>query len=227
MYDMGRTHRVEVGNTVYHVINRANFRSTLFSQDKHYQQFLDILSEALERAPMRILSYCLMPNHWHLVLYPKSDGDLSRFMHRITLTHTQRYHAKTHTIGYGHIYQGRYKSIPVEQDIYFWALVRYVERNAKRAALVKNAEDWKWSSIYTRLRGSDAQKKLLSPWPVEEPEDYRTWINRSEPKEEIENIRYAIKRSRPYGSEQWVEKTVKKFDLQSTIRHPWRPKKPI
>lgn len=82
--------------------------------------FLDTLKEALELAPMRILSYCLMPNHWHLVLYPKSDGDISRFLHCVTLTHTQRYHAKTKTIGYGHIYQGRYKSIPVEQDRYFW-----------------------------------------------------------------------------------------------------------
>jgi len=210
---------------VYHVLNRANFRSRLFSKDKHYQEFLDIFEEALELAPMRILSYCLMPNHWHLMLYPQNDGDLSRFMHRVTLTHTQRYHAKTKTIGYGHIYQGRYKSIPVGEDRYFWALVRYVERNAKRAALVKNAEDWKWSSSYARLRGSEKQKKLLSSWPVEEPDNYRVWINQSEPKEEIENIRCAIKRNRPYGSERWVEKTIKKFGLEGTVRDPWRPKR--
>jgi len=224
---MGRAYRVDVGGMIYHVINRANFRSQLFSKDKHYQQFLDILKEALEFVPMRILSYCLMPNHWHLVLYPKTEGDLSKFMHRVTLTHAQRYHAKTKTTGYGHIYQGRYKSILVQQDKYFWALVRYVERNAKRAALVRHAEDWKWSSIHARLKGSEEQKKLLSPWPVEQPDNYVDWINQSEPKEEIKDIRYAIKRSRPYGSEQWVERAVKKFGLQSTMRDPWRPKKDV
>src|SRR3989344_6808454 len=162
---MGRAYRVDVGDTVYHVLNRANFRSTLFNRDKQYQRFLDILKEALVLVPMRILSYCLMPNHWHLVLYPKGDGDLSKFMHWVTLTHTQRYHAKTKTVGYGHIYKGRYKSIPVQHNEYFLTLVRYVERNAKRAALVRNAEDWKWSSIHVRLKGGDTQKKLLSQWP--------------------------------------------------------------
>lgn len=220
---MGRVARVDIGDMVYHVLNRANFRSQLFSRDKHYQEFLDILEETLELIPMRILSYCLMPNHWHLMLYPKNDGDLSRFMHRVTLTHTQRYHAKTKTVGYGHIYQGRYRSILVEQDRYFWTLVRYVERNAKRAALVKNAEDWKWSSIHARLKWNEKQKKLLSPWPVEEPSNYRTWVNQSEPREELENIRYAIRRNKPYGSERWIERTVKKFGLESTIRDPWRP----
>ena len=174
---------------------------------------------------MRILAYCLMPNHWHLVLYPKNEGNLSKFMHWVTLTHTRRYHTKTKTIGYGHIYQGRYKSIPVEQDKCFWSLVRYVERNAKRAGFVKNAENWKWSSMHIRLKGSEEQKKLLSPWPVPEPKNYQTWINQSESKEQIGNIRYAIQRNRPYGSEQWVEKTVKKFGLQNTIRNPWRPQK--
>ena len=222
---MGRVPRVDVGNTVYHVLNRANFRSQIFSKDAEYQEFLDILKEALELAPMRILAYCLMPNHWHLVLYPQNDGELSKFLHRITLTHTQRYHSKTKTIGYGHIYQGRYKSIPIEQDKHFLTLIRYVERNAKRAALVKNAEDWKWSSIYIRLKGSDKQKKLLSLWPVEEPNHYKSWVNKSESKEEIEDIRYAIKRSRPYGSERWVSNTVKEFGLENSIRDPWRPKK--
>ena len=85
---------------------------------------------------MHILAYCLMPNHWHLVLYPRADGDLAQFLQRVTMTHTQRYHAKSRTVGYGHIYQGRYKSLWVESDRHFLALVRYVERNAQRAGLV-------------------------------------------------------------------------------------------
>ena len=133
---------------IYHVLNRANFRSRLFRKAAHYQDFLAIVKESLNFVPMRILAYCLMPNHWHLVLYPRADGDLSKFVQRVTLTHTQRYHSKTRTVGYGHVYQGRYKSLPVESDSHFLALVRYVERNARRAALVKRAEDWPWSSVH-------------------------------------------------------------------------------
>ena len=150
---------------IYHALNRANFRSRLFRKAAHYQDFLAIVKESLNFVPMRILAYCLMPNHWHWVLYPRADGDLSKFVQRVTLTHTQRYHSKTRTVGYGHVYQGRYKSLPVESDSHFLALVRYVERNARRAALVKKAEDWPWSSVHVRLYGNAEQKKILSPWP--------------------------------------------------------------
>ena len=222
---MGRVQRVDMGAMVYHVLNRANFRSALFKSAAHYQDFLALVEESLSFVPMRILAYCLMPNHWHMVLYPRADGDLAKFMQRITLTHTQRYHAKTRTTGYGHIYQGRYKSLPVELGVHFLTVVRYVERNAKRAALVQKAEDWPWSSVRVRLYGDASQKKILSPWPTPEPQGYEQWLNHSQPKEEIENIRYAIKRSRPYGSEQWVSQTVAQFGLQSTVRDPWRPRK--
>jgi beta-glucosidase len=91
-----------------------------------------------------------------------------------------------------------------------------VERNAKRAALVKKAEDWPWSSVYARLYGNEKQKKMLSPWPMAEPRHYLEWLNDSQGKEEIENIRYAINRSRPYGSEKWVSKGVGEFGLENT-----------
>ncbi len=222
---MGRVLRVDVGNTIYHVINRANFRSRLFKNDEQYRDFINILREAKTFVPVRILAYCLMPNHWHLVLYPENDGDLSQFMQRITLTHTQRYHAKTSTIGYGHIYQGRYKSLPVQDDQYLLNLVRYVERNARRAAMVEKAEDWRWSSAHARMRGTIEAKNLLSNWPMPVPEEYLDWLNQSQPKEEIENIRYAVNRSKPYGSPQWVAKTVQQFGLEITTRDPWRPNK--
>jgi putative transposase len=183
------------------------------------------VEESLNFVPMRLLAYCLMPNHWHLVLYPRADGDLSKFLRRLTLTHTQRYHAKTRTVGYGHVYQGRYKSLAVESDGHFLALVRYVERNARRAGRVKRAEGWPWSSAHARLYGKEKQKKMLSPWPTAEPRRYREWLNPSQGKEEIENTRYAIKKSRPYGSEQWVSKAVAGFGLENTMRNRGRPKK--
>jgi len=209
---------------IYHALNRANFRSRLFPETAHYEDFLGIVEESLNFVPMRILAYCLMPNHWHLVLYPRADGDLSKFLRRITLTHTQRYHARTRTVGSGHVYQGRYKSLLVESDRHFLTLVRYVERNAKRATLVKKAEDWPWSSAHARLGGNEKQKKLLSAWPVAEPRHYREWLNRSQGKEEIEKIRCAIKKSRPYGSEEWVSRAVAQFGLENTMRSSGRPR---
>ena len=221
---MGRARRVDIGGMVYHAWNRANFRSRLFRETAHYEDFLGIVEEGLSFVPMRILAYCLMPNHWHLVLQPRADGDLSKFLRRITLTHTQRYHARTRTAGYGHVYQGRYKSLLVESDQHFLTLVRYVERNAKRAALVKKAEDWRWSSAHTRVYGNEKQRKMLSPWPMAEPRHYREWLNASQGKEEIENIRYAIKKSRPYGSEDWRRKAVAQFGLENTMRNSGRPR---
>ena len=222
---MGRGRRVDVGGMVYHVLNRANFRSRLFRRPAHYEDFLGIVEETLQCVPMRILAYCLMPNHWHLVLYPRADGDLAKFVQRVTMTHTQRYHAKTQTVGYGHVYQGRYKSLLVESDRHFLALVRYVERNAQRAGLVPKAEDWPWSSVHVRLYGPAQEKKLLSAWPVPEPRDYLKWLNHAPGKEEIEKIRQAIKRSRPYGSEKWVSRAVRQFGLESTTRNRGRPRK--
>jgi len=222
---MGRVRRVDVGGMVYHGLNRANFGTALFKKQEHYGDFLALLAESLAWVPVRVLAYCLMPNHWHLVLYPRADGDLSRFMQRITLTHTQRYHARTRTIGYGHIYQGRYKSLPVEQDGHFLTLVRYVERNAKRAGLVRRAEEWPWSSVHVRLYGNADQKGLLSAWPVPEPGNYVEWLNRSQPKEEVERIRYSIRRSRPYGSKEWVAQAVAQFGLENTLRNRGRPRK--
>jgi len=222
---MGRVKRVDVGGMVYHALNRANFRSRLFKKEWHYEDFLALLGESLEFVPMRVLAYCLMPNHWHMVLYPRADGELSKFLQRTTLTHTQRYHAKTRTVGYGHIYQGRYKSLPVEPDGHFLTLVGYVERNAQRAGLVKRAEEWPWSSLHARRYGNEAPKALLSPWPVPEPGHYLEWLNRSQPKEEVEKIRYAVKKSRPYGSEGWVNTAVAQFGLENTMRNRGRPGK--
>jgi putative transposase len=84
---------------IYHALNRANFRSRLFRETAHDADFLGMVEENLNFVPMRLLAYCLMPNHWHLVLYRRADGDLSKFLRRLTLTHRQRYHAKTRTVG--------------------------------------------------------------------------------------------------------------------------------
>src|SRR6185436_17517799 len=102
------------------------------------------------RIAIRILKFCLMPNHWHLLLWPYADGDLSRFMHWLCVTHTQRWHRRNGTSGTGHIYQGWYKAFPVESNSHLTTVAKYVERNALRARLVPKAEEWKWSSLHQR-----------------------------------------------------------------------------
>ena len=137
---MGRPLRAAEGGYVYHVLNRANARMTIFADDGDYEAFERVLVEAVERTGTRLLSYSVMPNHWHLVVWPRKDGELSRFVGWLTLTHTQRWHAHRHSTGSGHVYQGRFKSFPVAEDEHFFTLTRYVERNALRANLVKRAE---------------------------------------------------------------------------------------
>jgi putative transposase len=222
---MPRPPRAAQGNMVYHVINRANARMTIFNKDADYLAFEKTLTETKEGHPMRIMAYCLMPNHWHLVLYPETDEAMPLFMHWLTLTHTQRWHVAHKTVGYGHLYQGRYKAFPIQKDEHFLQVVRYVERNPKRAAFVKKAENWRWSSLHRRESGKIDSMKLLSSWPVKPDSSYLQWVNEPQPKEEVEVIRYAIKRGRPYGEENWIDQTAKSLGLESTLRARGRPSK--
>ncbi|MEK7516810.1 MAG: transposase [Patescibacteria group bacterium] len=221
---MPRVERTDVGEFVYHVLNRANARVQIFDSDKDYQLFEDILEEAVEKYDMRVLSYCIMPNHWHLVLYPKNDGDLAKFIGWLTNTHTRRWHTEKGTIGQGHLYQGRYKSFLCQDDNHFLTLVRYVERNARKANLVGKAENWKWSSAWRRESGTEEQKKLLSTWPVPAPQDYSNWLNQAQTEDEEEAIRRSITKGNPYGGDSWIDRIVKRFNLEQTLRKVGRPK---
>lgn len=222
---MGRALRVDTADYVYHVLNRANARAGLFAKKRDYLLFESILEDAVDRINMRLLAYSVMPNHWHLVLQPREDGDLAKFMNWLTLTHTQRWHAEHGTTGYGHLYQGRYKSFLCEEDEHFLQLVRYVERNPKRARLVERAEDWPWGSAWRRENGSDAQKKLLGAWPVPVPRNYLSLLNKPQTIGEIDAIRAAVRRGRPFGSESWIRSAIKKFDLATTMHSRGRPRK--
>jgi putative transposase len=222
---MPRIERIDVADNVYHVLNRANVRATIFDSDADYRMFEEILEEGVEKFNMRLLAYCLMPNHWHLVLYPRKDGDLALFMGWITNTHTRRWHAATNTIGQGHLYQGRYKSFICQEDTYFITLVRYVERNAKKANMVKRAENWRWGSAWKRTSGTVQQKKSLSPWPVEYPKDYIKFLNEPQTQEEEESLERSVAKSLPYGKEGWQKGIIKKYGIEQTRRGVGRPRK--
>jgi putative transposase len=223
---MGRPHRLDRGGYVYHVLNRANARLPLFHKDGDYLAFQRILAETLQHVPaMRLLAYCLMPNHWHLVLWPRHDGELADFMHWLTLTHTQRWHAHYHDVGCGHLYQGRYKSFPVQEDEHFYCVCRYVERNALRAGLVPRAEAWRWGSLWCGQTGGAGTRPVLSAWPVPRPEDWVREVNRPQTEAELAALRRCVQRGQPYGSDAWVKQTADHLGLQSTLRPRGRPQR--
>lgn len=222
---MPRAPRIDEADLVYHIINRANGRQQIFHTEKDYLSFEKILGEAQERTGMRVYSYIVMPNHWHFVVSPQNDGDLAEFSRWLTLTHTQRYHTAHRTIGGGHLYQGRFKSFLVSADEYFLTLCRYVERNALRAKLVSRAEAWQWSSLRRRMYGTDKEKRILTEWPVDIPTDYLYWVNGEEKRETLDQIRGAIRRGNPFGEDEWVQKMVRRFGLESTLRKRGRPRK--
>ncbi len=197
---MARRPRIDLGDYVYHIINRANGRARIFHNPADYQDFEYLLSEIKETYEMRILAYVIMPNHWHLLLYPRKDGDLSQALRWLGTAHATRHHARKGTIGGGHVYQGRYKSFLVEEDHHLLTVLKYIERNPVRAKLVARPEKWKWGSAHRRLSGTTKEKKLLAELPVDLPRDYRAWINEVEPSEELSEIRHAIAKDAPYGA---------------------------
>ncbi len=223
---MGRPRRVALGGYVYHVLNRANARMPIFRKDGDYEAFEQVMAEALGHVPgMRLLAYCLMPNHWHLVLWPRRNGELSDFGHWLTLTHTQRWHAHHHDIGTGHLYQGRFKSFPVAEDEHFLSVCRYVERNPLRAQLVPRAENWRWGSLWRRRQADASLQEMLSDWPVKRPKNWLVRVNKAETDAELNLLRASVQRGRPFGAEAWQKRTVAKMDLESTMRPRGRPKK--
>ena len=210
---------------MFHCLNRGSDRHELFFDDADYAAFERVLESALEAVPVRLLAYCLMPNHWHLLLWPRKDGELGRFMQRLTTTHVRRWHTHRHTEGRGHIYQGVYKSFPVQDDSHFLQVARYVERNALRANLVERAEAWRWSSLWRRQRGSPQERGILSEWPVARRADWLEWVNRPQSQKELTALRESLRRGRPFGEPAWQAETAARLGLQGTFRPPGRPKK--
>jgi len=196
----------------------------LFQKDGDYDAFERVLTMALKRHPIRVLAYCIMPNHWHFALWPERDGQLTDFLRWLTHTHTQRWHAHYHTSGTGHLYQGRFKSFPIEEDDHLYTVLRYVERNPLRANLVAQAEHWRWSSLHQRV-GKGPLRSLLHPWPVPLPRDWLQRVQRPETEAELQAVRRAVQKGQPFGSEAWQAATAANLGLEFTFRQRGRPKK--
>ncbi len=223
---MPRTARIAPGGTIFHVLNRGNDRRALFESEGDYLAFLRVLAETAEEIPVRILAWCLMPNHWHLVLWPREDGELGRFMQRLTTTHVRRWRLNRQSVGQGHLYQGTYKSFPVQSDDHFYTVCRYVERNALRAKLVRRAEKWPWASLGAPLHpAAAAEGPPLATWPLPRSPHWIEQVNRPQTEAELDAIRVSIQRGRPFGDAAWQKRTAKRLGLESTFRPRGRPRK--
>jgi putative transposase len=204
----------------YHVLNRGNARAEVFHKDDDFAAFLELMAEAKQRLPMRILGYALLPNHFHLVLWPRGDGDLSRWMQWLMTSHVRRYHRHYH--GSGHVWQGRFKAFPIEQDEHLLAVLRYLERNALRAGLVRRAEAWAWSSLSWRPSGN--RPELLSEWPVACPRNWLRHVNAAQSEAELAALRRSIARGTPFGNDRWTQRTAVRLGLESSLRPRGRPR---
>jgi putative transposase len=227
---MPRTARAVEAGTIYHVLNRGNGRMRLFHDDGDFAAFERVLGEALERYPVDLLTYCLMGNHWHLVLRPRADDGLGRFMGWVGVTHLRRHHAHHGTSGGGHLYQGRFKSFPVQDDGHLLTLCRYVEGNAQRAGIVDHAIDWPWGGMFAREVATEriegaAKPFVLAEWPVDRPRNWAALVDRPLGDQEVAALRTSVARGRPFGDERWVLRTARRLDVMFTLRPRGRPRK--
>ena len=221
---MPRGARVAPGGLVYHVLNRTVAGLPLFRKEGDYEAFERIMVEAHERHPLRILAWCLMRNHWHFVVWPREEGEVTAYFRWLAHTHSMRWHVAHNTVGRGHLYQGRFKSFPVQEDEHFFTVCRYVERNALKAKAVERAEAWRWGSLWARRQGNRELRAMLSAWPLDRPRDWVALVNEPMTEKEAEAVGVCLARSRPFGDERWQEVQAKRLGLTHTLRSEGRPK---
>jgi len=219
--DMPRTARASTANYCYHVLNRGNAQAVVFHKDGDFRAFVDLIARAGDRVPMRVLAYCVMPNDFHLVLWPRGDGDLSRWMQWLLTAHVRRYHRHYHSSG--HVWQGRFKAFPIQEDEHLLTVLRYVERNPLRAGLVERAEQWPWSSLPGLDQGRP--ESFLDPGPMPRGTEWVEGVNRPMTEAEEGRMRRSLDRGAPFGSEPWAVQSAGELGLESSLRPRGRPRK--
>jgi putative transposase len=222
---MARQARAAPGGLVYHVLNRSVGRITLFRTDRDFEAFERIILSAHERHPLRLLSYCVMPTHWHFVVWPREDHEVTEFFKWLAHTHAMRWRVAHQKVGYGPLYQGRFKSFPIQEDDHLLTVCRYVERNPVAAGIAKRSADWRWGSAWIRLNGDAKQRSVLSEWPVDMPANWVRTVDRPLRETELSDVKQSVERGRPLGDDRWIGRMVSRLNLRHTIRQEGRPRK--
>ena len=192
---MSRRNRFAPPEYVFHVVNRGNDRRTVFRDVDDFQAFLALLRSANHRFPITLFGYCLMPNHFHLLVRPQTATALSAYMQWVSCRYACDLRRRTDTKGQGHVFQRRFWSASVDGRIGLLVVLRYIEANPLRACLIDRAETWRWSSLAERQRGSG----LAAPLPFDLPDDWLSLVNLQQRDEVLLAIRQTLlaKRGRP------------------------------
>jgi putative transposase len=218
---MPRTARATPGGFCFHVLNRGNRRQEVFHDPADYDAFVRLLVQAAARFPVRWLAFCLMPNHFHLAAWPTGPDDLSATMHWLLTTHACRYQKQYRSTG--HVWHGRFKVFPIQEDDHLLTVLRYIERNPLRAGMVPQAQDWRWSSLRWLL--NPPRLPFLHVGPVPRPRDWPAYVNAPQTEAEVRALRRCVARGTPFGSDAWVQPTAAALGLEYTLRPRGRPPK--
>lgn len=218
---MPRRRRRSLQGAIFHVMNRAVRRTVLFETVQDYQAFVALVCETLTRFNMKIIAYCLMPNHWHLVMICDRLEELSRGMHWLESKHANRWNGAHGTRGTGAVYQDRFKAVPVQKNESIRRVCRYVERNALRKGLVPRAEHWTWCSLHSA--GQNCDTIPLAPWPILRPSNWVEIVNSPETEAELQGLRHLLRHNHPIGDADWQAAVAPYLGL--TLRGKGRPKK--
>ena len=206
----------------YHVLNRANQKAQVFHCPADYDAFLRLMSKAQEQVELPVLAACLMPNHIHLVVKPRNNKDVTRWMHWLFTTHSRHYNDKHERVG--HVWQGRFKASMAQCDQHLLTVVRYVERNALRANMVSSADEWRWGSL--NWRESPRPPIELADMPIALPSWWREFVNQPQTATELAELRESVNRQRPFGDPDWVLERASEAELTQSLTRPGRPRKP-
>ena len=212
---MSRPLRIQYPGAWYHVMNRGRRREDIFSRKEDYVAFIEILKETVSAWNIKIVAYCLMSNHYHL-LVQTPEGNLSRCMRHINGVYTQRYNRRNRHDG--QLFRGRYKSILLDSDNYLTVLVRYIHRNPLRAGMVNRLEDYAWSSHQGYLSKSSkwnwlykgAFFELLTHVKSNRSRKYKEFMNEEDSKE-IVNIFLKKKAPSLLGTEKFINWVKEKY----------------
>jgi putative transposase len=180
-------------------MNRGNERQTIFHNDNEYASFVQLIRRACKRQPIKVLAFCLMPNHFHLCVQTTSDGELGKCFQWLMTAHVSQFR-KSYP-GHGHVWQGRFKAFPAQDGRHLLTVLRYIERNPVRANLVAAADMWPWSSAYP------ACTLELAEWPVRKPPD---WLLRlREDDVDLAEVRTCANVETPYGQADWTRRIAR------------------
>lgn len=202
-------------------MNRGNQKARVFHDNGDYASFLEYMREAQDRLELPVLAVCLMPNHVHLVVRPRADGDIASWLSWLFTTHVRRHHRKYGTTG--RLWQGRYKACLIQQDHHLLTVLRYVERNALAAKLVKRAEEWQWGSL--NWRTSDFSPLRLTTVPIDLPSWWLEFVNQPMTAAELSAVRESVNRQRPFGAPDWTQDAATRSGMEQSLVARGRPRR--